>query len=96
MSASTMTIEQANKLAQERIAELEAENKRLREEKNLIAKYLCSDPPFDACAGIDLHERAAFYTADIYAEESSPEDYYRAFIDCCKAALEPTQNEGES
>jgi hypothetical protein len=31
MSASTMTMEKANKIAQERIAELEAENQRLRE-----------------------------------------------------------------
>jgi len=65
----------------ERIAELEAE-------RRTIAQYIKDDPPFDTCAGIDLHERASNYAAPGGHEGNPlPEHYYKAFIDCCNAAL---------
>jgi len=70
------------------IERLEAENKRLREQRVLIAQFIYKHPPFDECAGIDLHERAAEYSSLVYAEYSMPGDYYQAFLDCCAAALE--------
>ena len=80
---ATCIVHPTTRSLKEHIAELEAEVARLHEERDLIAAFLHEEPPFDDCAGVDLHERAAFYS-----EQSSPDDYYRAFIDCCEAALE--------
>ena len=62
---------------QKRIAEL-------TKERELIGEYLYKDCPFDECAHIDIHVRASEYAGG----EPSPEHYYLAFLDCCKAALE--------
>ena len=69
------------------ITQLEARVAALRAERTLIAEYIHDDPPFDECAGVDIHERACLYSADKYGERSTPEDYYKAFLDCCRAAL---------
>ena len=77
----TYTLLDELEIKDKRIAELEAE-------RRTIAQYIKDDPPFDTCAGIDLHERASDYAAPEGREGNpSPEHYYKAFIDCCKAAI---------
>ena len=71
---------------QGRIAELEAE-------RELIAEYLLEDPPFDVCAGIDLHERASLYDAELSDEGPTATAYYKAFLDCCRKALQPPKGD---
>ena len=67
---------------------MEQQIEALTQDRNLIAEYLATDPPFDECAGIDIHERAATYSAERYSEQPNPSDYYRAFMDCVRAALQ--------
>ena len=71
------------------IAELETE-------AMIIGRYMASDPPFDVCAGIDLHERAADYDNKQNCEiNADPDAYFRAFVDCCKAALKQEASKDE-
>ena len=81
----------------QRIAELEAQElgfiqtlssqseelRRLREERALIGEFIFREAPFDECAGVDIHAVAYDYDGDT----PTPEGYYRAFLDCCRAAL---------
>ena len=88
LDASETELAIRTRSANEAMAEVE----RLSQERDLIARFIHDDPPFDVCAEIDLHERAAAYMTSQDTDTPDKEDYYRAFLDCCKAAL---SGEGE-
>ena len=78
------------------IKELREKISALEAEAMIIGRYMASDPPFDVCAGIDLHERAADYDNKQNCEiNADPDAYFRAFVDCCKAALKQEASKDE-
>jgi len=88
MSYNVTIDDEALKALTDRIASLEAENMRLRNQQEIIGEALMRDPPFDVYHGVDLHETASAAAEDDgRCGDIASRDYFAALFECCAQAL---------